>query len=117
MSNLAEEFGALGEAVARDIGTKKADPKANFITSCKNDIAALEHGDDFGKQYKKRESGGFVVTLRNGIKVMEIIPGRPNFNVPDVSKAIALLQRAVAGAEKGEFDHIFAEQAKKKLAK
>ena len=86
----------------------KESPQEKFVKLCMSDIAALESDEKFGKMYTARKGGGFVIMLRSGIKTIEIVPGRPHYQLPNVETAVEFYRSIIASVEDGELDDEFA---------
>ena len=62
--------------------------------------------------FKPDGKGGFIVTFRNGVKVMEVVAGQKDWGVDGRENLKALLRHFIRMCDLGELDHIFASQAK-----
>lgn len=109
--SIGASFEQFGTAVTREGGSRK-NPKTQFALAARADIAAILRGEASGRMFKRRDRGDYVVTLRNGTKVMEVVPGKKDFIVASNEKVSALLNHAIMACEKGELDSIFAAQAR-----
>ena len=101
---------AFAKNRAKPTPVYRANPKSNFIKVAYEEIEAIKSGAESGKWFDK-VNGEYIITLRNGIKVMDIEgAGKPQFVLESTENAISLLTSAINAAEQGEFDPIFAAQ-------
>jgi hypothetical protein len=118
-----------GGEKTRGYAPKHQDPlvrdKANFRDGIETQIEMIKagtgkinkSGNQSGNMFEKLPNGSFRVTLKNGISVMKVVPGKEYFDLPTADEAVGFLAKAAVAAEEGEFDEIFKKTARKIKAK
>jgi hypothetical protein len=101
----------FGVARAKPTNVRRVDPKTQFMITTKTQIALLNSGERATNWFKVQSDGTVVVTLRNGIRLLN--EQKPQFVCNDVQSAIGYLSAALNACETGKLDEIFARQASK----
>ena len=109
--DLATSFARFGTPVPRH-GKWRKDAKEQAKHVAQADIEAVDHGETKGRMFKPNGKSGFIVTFRNGVKVMEVVAGQKDWGVDSRENLKALLRHFIRMCDLGELDHIFAAQAK-----
>ena len=100
---------------------KHTDPlvrdKANFEVAVQEQIEMIKagggkinrSGNRSGNMFEVLPSGKYRITLKNGITVMKVIPGKNDeyFDYPSAEAAIKFLAAAAVYAHEGKFDEVF----------
>ncbi len=70
-------------------------------------------GYQTGNMFEELAGGKFKVTLKNGISILELKPGKTYWLMADADKACQFIAKAIVAAEGGEFDDFFKATARK----
>lgn len=112
LSDLIGDLGAFGAGGSAKAGGNKVDPVSAFIGSLMADIGALEAGDpEHGKFIQMREPsrGGYVVTLKSGIRKIKLGRGMEHMVCASKEQTIAFLRKVLELAEAGQLDELLTQ--------
>lgn len=113
--NFLDQISSFATARQKPKYQVKRDPRANFIATAQETVELIQGGADAGTWFK-REGDKYVITFRNGKRVVYLRPGMEQHVAPNAENAINLLNIVIKAAQAGELDAAIADAGLKKTS-